>query len=305
MTLGIGSSAKAADLGMVTISGTDPAITVSPNLLNAQVGDTFTITNTSNRDVSLRGSISRILRDPRNCESAGSPYCVLTTAQRTDTFVVDALGSFTVTVYTGGGFGAVIGTVTLSGSAGTFVPPLATFTLEFIGNDGTCSVTNSGPVETGVWTTVPTVAQCTREGHTLLGWNPKPDGSDPLGFAPGGSTLVTGANTLYAIWQPNAVTVNEPPRLEASITIIGERGSDGDQNRVFVVGSSTGLQAGTIVTPYFRFPGETGFTQGTGERTIDADGGFTWSRKTGKRIAVQFRANALGLRSNTVVIAAR
>jgi hypothetical protein len=83
----------------------------------------------------------------------------------------------------------------------TALPPVE-HRLGFDANGGTCTLTNSGPIIDGVWIKVPDEEQCTRPGYTLLGWNPKPDGSDPLGFDPGGWTLMTGDNTLYAIWVP-------------------------------------------------------------------------------------------------------
>jgi len=57
------------------------------------------------------------------------------------------------------------------------------------------------------------------------------------------------------------------------------------------------------VTPFFRFPGQVGFTAGTGLRTVDSLGNFQWQRQTGKRIAVQFRFE--DIRSNSIIIAAR
>ena len=65
----------------------------------------------------------------------------------------------------------------------------------------------------------------------------------------------------------------------------------------------TGIENGKTVIPFFRFPGETTFTQGSARPEI-ADGSFTWQRETGKRIAVQFRA-AGGVQSNSIIIAAK
>jgi hypothetical protein len=84
---------------------------------------------------------------------------------------------------------------------GAPLPPVE-HQLGFDANGGFCNLTNSGPIVDGVWIQVPTAEQCTRPGYTLLGWNPKPDGSDPLGFDPGGWTVMTGDNVLYAIWVP-------------------------------------------------------------------------------------------------------
>jgi hypothetical protein len=93
-------------------------------------------------------------------------------------------------------------TATGDGSGSSAVLPPVEHLLGFNANGGTCSLTSSGLIIDGVWTQVPTAQQCTRPGYTLLGWNPRADGGDPLGFDPGGWTVMTGDNVLYAIWVP-------------------------------------------------------------------------------------------------------
>jgi len=56
---------------------------------------------------------------------------------------------------------------------------------------------------------------------------------------------------------------------------------------------------------YIRFPGQPRFTAAVARRTIAADGTFEYERKTGKRVAVQFRTEFGDVRSNTVTIPAR
>jgi len=89
-----------------------------------------------------------------------------------------------------------------SQAIGATLPPVE-HALGFNANGGSCSLSNSGLVVDGTWIRVPSAEQCVRPGFTLLGWNPKPDGSDPLGFDPGGWTLMTDDNTLFAIWVPS------------------------------------------------------------------------------------------------------
>ena len=96
--------------------------------------------------------------------------------------------------------------------------------------------------------------------------------------------------------------VGSPEPTTPTIMIVGERGTGDNLNMVFVEGGTTNM-VGKTVTPHFRFPGQTGFTAGTGTRTVDAEGNFNWQRKTGKQIAVQFRGE--GVSSNTVIIAAK
>ena len=58
-----------------------------------------------------------------------------------------------------------------------------------------------------------------------------------------------------------------------------------------------------MVTPFIRFPGDTGFSAGTGVRTVSELGNFEWQRQTGKRISIQFRFE--DIRSNSLIISAR
>ena len=124
--------------------------------------------------------------------------------------------------------------------------------------------------------------------------------------------LTNGEAYFFTVRASNSVGTSSPsaasnivtPRAPESRTIViaGARGEGSESNLVFVDGVTTGL-VGQRVTPYFRFPGQTGFTAGTGTRTVDANGDFAWQRKTGKRIVVEFRAG--DLKSNQVVILAR
>ena len=122
---------------------------------------------------------------------------------------------------------------------------------------------------------------------------------DPVTTAPGTSMW---ANSAADTRKATTAVVRSSTPTPATIMIVGERGAGDGANMVFVEGTTTGL-VGKTVTPHFRFPGQTGFTAGTGTRTVDPQGNFDWSRKTGKQIAVQFRGE--GVVSNTVIIAAK
>jgi hypothetical protein len=134
-------------------------------------------------------------------------------------------------------------------------------------------------------------------------------------------TATPAATTPVAAWAPNYTPPTNAPApvtsaaaeigvgqspIEPLILIEGTR----ENRRISIEGATLGLAEGTEVYPFIRFPGQTGFTQGTAVRTVtivDEDeqiGEFAWGRNTGKRTAVQFR-DADGLRSNTVIIAAR
>ncbi len=109
------------------------------------------------------------------------------------------------------------------------------------------------------------------------------------------------ANALYGTSTTDTARIGNPAPA-GTIMIEGTRGNNRDANRIFVEGTTTGL-VGETLTPFYRFPGQVGFTAGVGLRTVDSLGNFQWQRKTGKRIAVQFRIG--DLRSNSIIIAAR
>lgn len=148
---------------------------------------------------------------------------------------------------------------------------------------------------------------CTREGFTLSGWT-----VDGVKSSFGEIAAGVGA-TYVANWDTNTPT----------ITIIGSRGSvdaslpigatcasyvAGPPQRtlpaacVVVEGLTTGLAAGTEVTPEYRFPGQTSYTTGIPIK-VDSNGEFTWYRKTGKKIYVRFLVGDVV--SNRVIIPAK
>jgi predicted outer membrane repeat protein len=95
----------------------------------------------------------------------------------------------------------------------------------------------------------------------------------------------------------NAVVPEAPPVAKAIlITSSRDRVSP---SIVRVDGTTTGL-VGAEVTPYVRKLGQTGFTPGSNVRTVDADGRFTWQRKSGKKLYVYFTSG--DVRSNRLII---
>ena len=96
------------------------------------------------------------------------------------------------------------------------------------------------------------------------------------------------------------VTVAQPK----SITIVGERTTVSGKPGIRVDGVATGFPAGTRVVPWFRFPGQTGFTQGSARPEIGDDGSVSWQRKTGKKTTVYFATEDGSVQSNRVIIPA-
>ena len=88
-----------------------------------------------------------------------------------------------------------------------------------------------------------------------------------------------------------------------SITITGSRTTVSGKPGIKIDGVVTGIEDGKTVIPYFRFPGETTFSQGSARPEI-ADGSFTWQRKTGKKFYAYVTNDDGAVKSNRVIIAA-
>ncbi len=138
-----------------------------------------------------------------------------------------------------------------------------------------------------------TSAPCSPTGLTLTGWSLTGDGvsvAAPGASLPASTTSGTRV-TLYAKWSVPLVP---------TITIAGVSG----KRTIVVIGTATGFVVGQRVVPYFRFPGQTGFTAGSARPEIRADGSFVWAPRTSERTTVYFMSEDGTVKSNTVIIQA-
>jgi hypothetical protein len=101
---------------------------------------------------------------------------------------------------------------------------------------------------------------------------------------------------------PTTVTPVQP--IEKIITIVCERATVSGRSGIRCEGTTTGFSSGSTVAPFVRFPGETTYTQGSARPEIGADGNFTWSRKTGKKVYVYFASEDGSVTSNRVIVPA-
>lgn len=106
-----------------------------------------------------------------------------------------------------------------------------------------------------------------------------------------------------AVSQPSPTVTPEDPE-QSSILITGARTTVKGKPGIRVTGETTGLDEGAILRPWLRFPGQSTFSRGGARILVGVDGGFTWQRKTGKKVTVYVQAGD-GTRSNRVVIPAR
>ena len=92
------------------------------------------------------------------------------------------------------------------------------------------------------------------------------------------------------------------PSATASIVITGSRGEVGGRPGILISGVTTGLDAGAVLRPWMRFPGQVSYTKGAARIRVDASGGFAWERRTGKKVYVFMRTAAGDVQSNRVII---
>jgi hypothetical protein len=96
----------------------------------------------------------------------------------------------------------------------------------------------------------------------------------------------------------------DSPQCVETITITGERTTVSGKPGIMVEGVTTGFAAGAVVKPYFRFPGETSYTESSARPVVDASGRFTWTRKTGKKLYAYMVSEDGSVQSNRVIIPA-
>ena len=103
-----------------------------------------------------------------------------------------------------------------------------------------------------------------------------------------------------AFSEPSAPFTPQAP-VEESIVITGTRGEVRGKPGVIVSGETTGL-VGAQVAPWVKFPGQTSYTEGAARPTVDAQGDFTWQRRTNKKVYVYFRTTEGDIKSSRIVI---
>ena len=71
------------------------------------------------------------------------------------------------------------------------------------------------------------------------------------------------------------------------------------------LGTSVGLSSGTILRPWFRFPGQASYIRGRASIPVLADGTFAWQRRTSKTMYIVVKSNDSSVASNRIVVPAR
>jgi hypothetical protein len=112
-------------------------------------------------------------------------------------------------------------------------------------------------------------------------------------------TALNGVGWSTASAPSNPVTAAAVPR--PSVVITGSRQGD----RIEISGSTTDFGMGGTLRPWFRFPGQSAYSEGAATILVSMDGTFEWSRRTGKRVSVYVQTPDGSVRSNAVTMPAR
>jgi hypothetical protein len=164
-------------------------------------------------------------------------------------------------------------------------PPSAPLNVAGVAGDRAVSVSWSPPESTGSFGVSTYQVISTPPGGSCLG---SATSCEVTGLRNGTAYSFTVRALNGAGWSPwssasAAVTPTAP--VVASIVISGVRGDVRGEPGVIITGTSN-LRLGAIVVPWMRFPGQTSFEEGSARLMVDASGGFTWERRTGKKISV-------------------
>ena len=204
---GAAPASAAASPASVTIQYVGGNYQLSTDVIDAQVGDTFTVIN------EIFGQTAYLRNGSGAFEVAGDP-CVGNTCQITDgntspsnriTVTVVSTGTLTVAF----SVSATTFTLTVGGASGPTDPALVYPTANINANGGTCTGTLQFTKYNNQNSTITTStgATCTRAQYRLAGWARSADSRSTV-WAPGESVPIGNESfTMYAVWSPIGVEI--------------------------------------------------------------------------------------------------
>ena len=225
----------------------------------------------------------------------------------TNTFTVTAPAGVTGTVEAvatlNGGATLSLGNVSFGGTPAPDPVPATLASeptsVEATPGDGSASVSWSAPASTGSFPVSHYLAMSTPGAHTCLVEAPALS-CTVTGLTNGTAYTFTAKALTGAGWSAESIPSNVVvPRASAKPTIVISGTREG--KRIVVTGRSTGLDAGSTVTPYVaRSLGE--FTPGV-PFAVGVDGSISWSRRASASVVWRvYVAASDAERSNTVTI---
>ena len=201
------------------------------------------------------------------------------------------------------------GSLTLSGAATspidpTVSPPSAPIGLAGLPGDASVVVTWSAPASPGSFPVSSYELTSSPGGHSCLTAALSCKVSD---LANGTAYTFTVRALNGAGWGPwSAASASVIPTAAPipGLVITGTRTQGRAKPAIRVTGIATGLDRGSILRPWFRFPGQASFTEGAARVLVDDRGRFAWERMTGRKVYVYLQTEDGETRSNRITISA-
>jgi len=141
------------------------------------------------------------------------------------------------------------------------------------------AVDSQGQTTPGTYLRVPASEDCSREGYEFAGWIRD-------GARANSGEILFASSIVTATWQPTIV--------------ITRSGRDG--RSVSMVGSAPGLEEGSRLTVWVKFPGDSTYTRSSTTMRVGVDGSFSWSRETKRKVSVYFTNTDASVKSIVITI---
>jgi len=183
-------------------------------------------------------------------------------------------------------------------------PPSAPLNVAGEAGDAEASITWSPPASAGSFPITSYQAVASPGGQSCLVTAPALTCSI-TGLTNGTGYTATVRALNGAGWGPySAASAEFTPRapVTPSITITGTRGEVRGKPGIIVTGTSTDLEAGTLLQPWLRLTGRGGSQPGLARIEVSSSGEFTWQRRTAKKVTLHVASADGAIRSNRVVI---
>ena len=186
----------------------------------------------------------------------------------------------------------------------TVSPPSAPIGLAGLPGDASVVVTWSAPASPGSFPVSSYELTSSPGGHSCLTAALSCKVSD---LANGTAYTFTVRALNGAGWGPwSAASASVIPTAAPipGLVITGTRTQGRAKPAIRVTGIATGLDRGSILRPWFRFPGQASFTEGAARVLVDDRGRFAWERMTGRKVYVYLQTEDGETRSNRITISA-
>lgn len=247
--------------------------------------------------------------------TAATSFTVDDSTQITATTPAGTVGAVDVAVTTPGGDDTSVGAFIYTAAPAPdptpapALPPSAPVGPELTPRDGEVAVSWEAPATQGSFPVTNYQVQSIPSGAGCL--VPATQTQCTIGSLTNGTTYEFMVRALNGGgWGPwlDAGSVTPVAPMEASIMITGLRGDVRGKPGVVVEGSTTGLDAGSILHPWIRLPRQDTSTEGMARIATDFSGEFTWQRRTGRgveQIDVKICTTDAALCSDSLTIRSR